>query len=818
MSPFGNIQRSEQFELPLIIAGEFLVFPEMRFPYFSSQSETVEAIKAVLLEPREEDRLAFFAYPIRQRSSEAEEPSGDRPESTRLELHRIGTVVRIIQTVEPQDGSVRFTAEAQFRASILKVVNPEGPGARIARVTPVVDNRFVDAETSLLMDAVKDSFDNLQTYHRKIPKELFQAVRKADYPDKLINLITPALSLRPENKLELLQMTDRTDRLRRLSIAIETEIAMLKLQGDIQAKVRERVEQAQKEYFLNEQIKQIHKELGHSQEEIDEPQELFDRIAAKTPPQEVLDKAIREADRLRKLQPMSPESGVIRTYLEWLADIPWKQETQDLFDLERARRILDEDHYNMERAKQRILDFIAVKALGGSLKSPILCLVGPPGTGKTSLGKSIARTLGRSFVRISLGGVRDEAEIRGHRKTYVGALPGRIIQSMKRVETINPVFLLDEVDKLGADFRGDPSSALLEVLDPEQNSTFADHYLEVHYDLSRVLFIATANSLHTIPAALRDRMEIIEIPGYSDQEKYEIAVRYLIPRQLTENGLGSASINFTKDSVYRLIHEYTMESGVRSLERTIGSVIRKLAREVVAKHADNGSLSDAIGSYRRRITPASIQRLIGRPLHTEVSLHDKLQPGVANGLAWTEMGGRLLTVETVLIPGDGKLILTGNLGEVMKESARIALSYLQSNSKAWGIPQERIDSHDIHIHVPQGAIPKDGPSAGITITSALISLFTDRPVRQDVSMTGEVTLTGRVLAIGGVKEKVLASFRHGIHSVILPADNERDAQEDIPSSIRDRVTIHYVKRIEEVLDLLLTPVAKKGEERSHEDG
>ena len=817
MSSYDTYHRNEQIELPLIVAGEFLVFPEMRFPYFSSQTETVDAVKAVMLEPRDENRLVLFAYPNKQ----AHDESGsihDRPESVRLELHRIGTVVRIIQTAEPQEGSVRFTAEALYRASILSVINPEGPGARIVSVTRVAENRFVDAETSLLMDAVKDSFDNLQTSHRKIPKELYKAVRKDEYPDNLTNITTPALSLRPDNKLDILQMTNRTDRLRRLSIAIETEIAMLKLQGDIQAKVRERVEQAQKEYFLNEQIKQIHKELGHSQDEIDEPQELYDRIAAKEPPQEVLDKAAREADRLRKLQPMSPESGVIRTYLEWLADVPWKHETQDLFDIRRARRILDDDHYNMERAKQRILDFIAVKAIGGSLKSPILCLVGPPGTGKTSLGKSIARTLGRSFVRISLGGVRDEAEIRGHRKTYVGALPGKIIQSMKRVESINPVFLLDEVDKLGSDFRGDPSSALLEVLDPEQNSTFADHYLEVHYDLSKVLFIATANSLHTIPAALRDRMEIIEIPGYSDQEKYEIATRYLIPRQLSENGLQTASITFTKDAVYRLIHEYTRESGVRSLERTIGSVIRKLAREVVTKHHDKDVLPDAIAAYHRRITPASIPRLIGRPLFTEDIPHDTLQPGVANGLAWTEMGGRLLTVETALMPGDGKLILTGSLGEVMKESARIALSYLQSNSEAWGIPQDRIASHDIHIHVPQGAIPKDGPSAGITITSALVSLFTDRPIRQDVSMTGEVTLTGRVLAIGGVKEKVLASFRHGIHTVILPAENEKDAEEDIPASIRDKLTIHYVSRIDEVLDRILSPVLERSTKGSPEDG
>jgi ATP-dependent Lon protease len=781
---------TELIELPLIRSGELIIFPHNLLPYFSPTEEINEVIQKAM----DSDRLLFFGFP----SDQHDNVGG---------LHLTGTVVKIVQIFKLKNNSVRMLIESLYRAELAQVHTSDN-GNEFARITPLLEKKQIDGEIELLMQEVKQAFSTFGSQLETMPKEIAKQVENTQYGDALVDIISTHVPFDRKVKLDLLSMADTKERLEHVSILLETEIKMKKLQADIQHRVKEKLEQTQKEYFLNEQIRQINKELGKEQDEADEADELLEKIKALSPPQEVVEKAEKEAGRLRKLQAMAPESGVLRTYLEWLADLPWSEHTDDNYDIRRARRILDEDHYNMKRAKERILDFLAVRSIQNSVKGPILCLVGPPGTGKTSLGKSIARTIGREFIRVSLGGVRDEAEIRGHRKTYVGALPGKIIQSMKRAGTANPVFLLDEIDKMSSDFRGDPASALLEVLDPEQNSTFTDHYLEVPFDLSQVLFVATANSLHTIPAPLRDRMEVIEIPGYSDVEKYAIADKFLIPKQLKENGLEKTNIRFRKDAVMKIIHEYTMESGVRNLERTIGAVLRKSMRIHLDRHPDDRDLS----GYAKTITAKTVTNLLGKEIYSSDMIEDTPHVGLAHGLAWTEMGGRMLSVEVSLMPGSGKLILTGNLGDVMKESARISLSYLQSHAAELSIDTDKIKKHDLHIHVPQGAIPKDGPSAGITLATALFSAVHDVPVPHDVSMTGEITLTGRVLAIGGVKEKVLASYRHGIKKIILPKKNEKDAISDLPKNVRDDLSIHYVENIHDVFNILFPDCCQSDKE------
>lgn len=805
MSIIGINRKEPVSEMPMLISREFVVFPHTQFPYFTSNPEIAKIIKAAF----SQKRMLFFAYPQHADSSEAIQEKG-------LEIYRVGTVVKIIQMTETQTGALRFTGDALYRAAISKTQLSQD--IDMVWVSAINENHTIEGDSGLLMGTVRRSFQNLQSFQKKISREAIQRINQAEYPDKLVDLIAASLNLQNDIKVELIQLINTEARLRQLSVLVETEIAMMKLQTDIQRRVKERIEQTQKEYFLNEQLKQIHKELGRDNDTADEAEELYRQIKEQNPPQEVLSKARKEADRLRKLQAMAPESGVLRTYLEWLADIPWSNKTEDHFDISRAKQILDADHYNMKKAKERILDYIAVRGIRGDLKGPILCLVGPPGTGKTSLGRSVARTLNRDFIRISLGGVRDEAEIRGHRKTYVGALPGKIIQSMRKAGTINPVFLLDEIDKLGADFRGDPSSALLEVLDPEQNSTFSDHYLEVPYDLSQVLFISTANSLHTIPSALRDRMEIIEIPGYSDIEKFHIAEKFLIPKQLKENGLEKSGISFQKSAVFKLIQTYTRESGVRNLERTIGSVIRKLARNYLSKIKISNSLTDEqISGIRKVVTHQSLHRLIGKPLFNKEQINQLFIPGIANGLAWTEMGGQLLTVEVSLMPGSGNLILTGNLGDVMKESARISLSFIQAHSDEFNFDPQLLKQKDIHVHVPQGAIPKDGPSAGVTLTTAMLSAILNVPVTENISMTGEITLTGRILAIGGVKEKILASHRNGITTVLLPYDNKDDADEDIPGEVLDTISIHYIQNFRDTLAFTLPKILSVRDDESADE-
>jgi ATP-dependent Lon protease len=611
------------------------------------------------------------------------------------------------------------------------------------------------------------------------------------------------MGLKLERKQELLAVVPIRERLEATAQALSQDIELLTIQRRISQKVRARMDKTQKDYFLQEQLKEIHKELGREEDE-NEFAELLRRIEAKAPPPDVLDKARKEIGRLAKLQALSPEAGVIRAYCEWLADLPWAAKTSDSKDLANAKRALDEDHYGMKKAKERILEFIAVRQLNDALKGPIICLVGPPGTGKTSLGRSIARALGRDFVRMSLGGVRDEAEIRGHRKTYVGALPGKILQSMRKAGSSNPVFLLDEIDKMSSDFRGDPASALLEVLDPEQNSSFVDHYLELPYDLSGVMFVTTANSAHAIPYALLDRMEVIEIPGYSEYEKLEIAKHFIVPKQIAENGLGGSGLRLRDDAVLEIVRHYTMESGVRSLEREIAHVVRKTAQKAVETGFAGGD--KPIADFKRIISASSLGSIIGKRRHENDLVFTEPGPGLACGLAWTEQGGTVLPVEASGFAGEGELILTGNLGDVMKESARAALTYLRAHASQYGLSQESFSGRTLHIHVPEGAIPKDGPSAGITLAAAIASALTDTPLAPGWAMTGEITLTGRILAIGGVKEKILAAHRNKIAKVILPEANRKDL-DDIPAEVAGSMEFRFSQTIADALAVLL-PEAK----------
>ena len=775
-------RKNERLELPLVPLRELVIFPYMVVPFFVGREGSIQAVEAAM----GNDRTLFLAC----QKSDVEEPSEE-------DIYHAGTIGKILQMLKLPDGTIRVLVEGQERAVVKRIIKKKDTFS--ATITRIHEQKEIEGKTSALMDAVFAAFEKLKKFHKKIPPEAVSAIEKAEFPDKLVDLICANVPLKTRKKIELLGMGDGSERLENLAVALEQELEVLSLQRNIQTKVRNKIEKSQKEYFLNEQIKEIRKELGKESEESEELTELEQKIEAKAPPEEVLEKAKRELNRLSKLQPMSPESGVLRTYLEWIADLPWSKHSQDNRDIDKAARILDEDHYNMKKPKERILDFIAVRQLKKKMKGPILCLAGPPGTGKTSLGKSIARALEREFVRISLGGVRDEAEIRGHRKTYVGALPGKIIQSMRKVGTINPVFLLDEIDKINSDFRGDPASALLEVLDPEQNFSFLDHYLELPYDLSSVMFITTANSIHTIPYALRDRMEIIEIPGYTEYEKIQIATEFVIPKQIDENGLKGAAIRFQENSIRSIIQGYTMESGVRNLEREIASVIRKVAREAVKNGFTTEEGVKQPPEFGATITPKKVEKFLGKRRFLDDLVYRDNKPGMAHGLAWTETGGTLLPVEVVVLEGPGELILTGCLGDVMKESAKTSLSFIRVHARQFNLDSTFQKSQDVHIHVPEGAIPKDGPSAGITITAALLSAFTGVPVAPGFAMTGEITLTGRILPIGGVKEKVLAAHRNKMKAILMPAGNKKDIDE-LPKEVRTQLEFIFV---DSVLDGLL---------------
>jgi ATP-dependent Lon protease len=796
-------KKTNRVELPLVPLRELVVFPYMVVPFFVGRKGSISAVETAMAG----DRMLFLACQKTNTDDPAEE-----------DIHVAGTVSKILQMLKLPDGTIRVLVEGQHRGYIKKFTNKKGSFQ--VNVATIAETREITGKSSALMDTVLGTFDKLKKYHKKLTPEVITSIEKAEFPDKLADLICANLPLKPEKKVDILSIGDPEERLEALAVSLEQDLEVQSLQHRIQSKVRKRIEKSQKEYFLNEQLKEIRKELGKEDEETDELKELKARIEGKTPPQEVLEKAQRELNRLSKLQPMSPESGVLRTYLEWIADLPWTERRSDNKDIDAAAKILDEDHYDMEKPKERILDFIAVRQLKEKIKGPILCLVGPPGTGKTSLGKSIARALDREFVRISLGGVRDEAEIRGHRKTYVGALPGKIIQSMRKVGSVNPVFLLDEVDKINSDFRGDPASALLEVLDPEQNYSFVDHYLELPYDLSGVMFITTANSMYSIPYALRDRMEIIEVPGYTEYEKIKIASQFIIPKQLEENGLAGARIRFQQGAIKSIIQGHTMESGVRNLEREIASVIRKVAREAVRKgfkpteHPDADSAEgegEGAGqgagqeivvdteAFGATITEKKIEKYLGKKKFQDDLVYRDNKPGLSHGLAWTETGGTLLPIEVAILEGMGDLILTGNLGDVMKESARTALSFIRAHYRRFNLNADFQKGVDIHIHVPEGAIPKDGPSAGITIAAALLSAFTGTPVAPGFAMTGEITLTGRLLAIGGIKEKVLAAHRNKMLKVLMPEANKKDMDE-LPREVKSQIEFVFA---DSALDALL---------------
>ncbi len=779
-------QINEIAEYPLLPLRDTVIFPHMVTPLFVGRDHSLKAVEAAMAT---EGTIIVAA----QKDAEVEEPGAD-------DIYTIGTEMSIARMWHLPDGTTNIWGRGIRRVKILDFIHVD-PYVKV-QVKNIVEPSEKDLSTQALIRAVLALFEKCVQLDRNLPEDAFVIAMNIDEPGWLADLVASALNIDIEKRQEILETVHPGIRLQRLSILLAQELDVLELEDRIHSQVQEEVDKSQREYFLRQQMKAIQTELGEIDGQFQEVKELKEKLAAVEMPEEVSEKAEKELGRLSSMPVASPEVSVIRTYLDWLIELPWSNATEDNIDISAAEKVLDDSHYGLAKAKERILEYMAVRKLAADkMRSPILCFVGPPGTGKTSLGKAIAQALGRKFVRVSLGGIRDEAEIRGHRRTYVGAMPGRIIQTMRRARTINPLFMLDEIDKVGADFRGDPSAALLEVLDPEQNHAFSDHYLDVSYDLSKVMFITTANILAPVPPALRDRMEVIEFPGYIEEEKLEIAKRFLVPRQLTENGLdNNTKLRFSDGALRQITREYTYEAGVRNLEREIANICRKVARRV----ADGKKVP-------HQVTAQSLVKYLGPPQFTYGLAEKQDEVGVAMGIAWTEAGGDIMPVEVTLMEGKGSLMLTGQLGEVMQESAQAALSYARSNSKELGIKEQDFDKLDIHIHVPEGAIPKDGPSAGITMATVLVSALTKRPVRHDVGMTGEITLRGRVLQIGGFKEKVLSAHRAGLKTVILPKRNKKDMIE-IPSKVKRDLEFVFVERMEEVLEIALLPAPAPGKE------
>ncbi len=771
-------------ECPFLALRDLVLFPQMVMPLFIGRERSLAAINAA---SQKHENLIVAA----QRDLNELDPDEDG-------LYEVGTEVSIGRVLHMPDETTSVLAQGRRRVEILEFTQ-RTPYMRVrARVIEETDEWKSNTES--LMRAVLALFEKVVGLNHNLPEEAYTYALNLNEPGWLADFIASALPVPVGIRQEILEILDAHTRLQTISVLLAKELDVLELEDEIQNQVQQEVDRSHREHFLREQMRIIQGELGELDVFGQELSELREAVDRKNLPQEVRAKTEKELARLNAMPPMSPEIGIIRTYIDWILDLPWVEESADNLDVRNAAEVLDADHYGLERVKDRILEYIAVRRIASdNMRSPILCFVGPPGTGKTSLGRSIAQALGREFVRISLGGVRDEAEIRGHRRTYIGAMPGRIIQAMRRVGTRNPLFMLDEVDKLGADFRGDPSAALLEVLDPEQNYSFVDHYLGLEYDLSRVLFVTTANYLDSIPHALQDRMEVIEFSSYLEEEKLGILHQFLVPQQLEQHGLADKKIRFEEGGLKTLIREYTREAGVRNLEREVANVARKIARQVAEGKR-----------YPRQITSEKVRELLGPPRFLEDTRSDVDEIGVATGAAWTAAGGELMTIEVNLMPGKGSLTLTGQLGEVMRESAQAALTYTRSQAEALGIAPERFERTDIHIHLPEGAVPKDGPSAGATLATALISAFTERPIRRDVAMTGEITLRGRVLPVGGVREKALAARRAGIHTFILPRKNERDLME-IPKNLRQDVHFVLVDRIEEVLEVALTSDKESGE-------
>jgi ATP-dependent Lon protease len=770
--------------LPLIPLRDVVVFPQCVSSLFVSREKSIAGVEQAI----EGDKRVFL---VTQKHVDIENP-------TRQDLYDVGTIAEILQIARLADGSLKILVEGQVVARIL--VFNQGDRFIQAAVEPVEVTREQSKEIEALTQSVLDQFEVYTSLTDRISDELYVSIRNFKDPVQIANSVAHYANFKTPAKQEILEATHVRAKLEKLAEVLAADNELLELEHQIMQQVKSRISKTQKEYFLNEQLKVIERELGIDNEDEFEIEELSDAIEASKMSREAREKARRELNRLAKMPPMSPEATVSRTYIEWLVDLPWGKFTKDKTDLVKAQEILDSEHYGLTKVKDRILEFLAVHQLTKNAKGPILCLVGPPGVGKTSLARSVARALGRKFVRMSLGGVRDEAEIRGHRRTYVGSLPGRIIQGMKKAGSMNPVFLLDEIDKMSSDFRGDPASALLEVLDPEQNKTFNDHYLETDFDLSHVLFITTANTTAGIPSPLLDRMELIRIPGYTEDEKLHIATEFLVPKQIKATGLNRRRIEFTPEAIKTIIVNYTREAGVRNLEREIATICRRVAREIVTQ-----------GKKLKRVvvTPELVREYLGPVRYRDLEIEKKPEIGVATGLAWTEVGGEILPTETIVMRGRGNLLLTGQLGEVMQESAKTALSYIRSRIDELNIPRDFYRTLDIHIHIPEGAVPKDGPSAGVTMTTSLVSALTKRPVRQDVAMTGEITLRGKVLKIGGLKEKVLAAHRAHIRHVIIPQENA-DELEEIPAEIRKEMKFTLVETLDEVLETALVPPPRKG--------
>jgi ATP-dependent Lon protease len=773
-------EKSDTRRLPMMPIRDVVIFPHMMTPFVVGRESSVRALEEAMAG----DKKIFLAT---QHDASIDEP---RPN----EIYSVGCIVNIVQSLRQQDGNIKVLVEGVERAKVVSVSDDEGFFRAIVRTS----NFKVEAGAQLdaLISRVTGLFEQYVKVSQNLNYETMVAAIRVDEPGKLADTVGANLQLTIEEKQELLEIFDPVDRLTRVAEMLDIEIEKLNVDRTIQGRVKRQMEKAQKEYYLNEKIKAIQKELGRGEKsEIDELKKRIE-TAGMTP--DAQEKASQELKRLENMPPMSAESTVSRNYLDWLLAVPWKKKSKEIRDLRFAEKVLEDDHYGLEKIKERILEFLAVRRLVKNPKGSILCFVGPPGVGKTSLGMSIAKATGRKFVRLSLGGVRDEAEVRGHRRTYIGALPGQVIQMMKKAGTKNPVFMLDEIDKMSTDFRGDPSAALLEVLDPEQNFMFMDHYLDVEYDLSQVFFIATTNVLHTIPPALQDRMEVIRLSGYTELEKMEIAKKFLVRKQVEQTGLDINRIEFTDDGVNGLIQYYTREAGVRNLEREIGNVCRKIARKVV----NSASSKDKKVYPKAVIDGAKLSELLGPWKFRDLMATKKNEVGAAVGLAWTEVGGQILTTECTLMEGKGKLTITGKLGEVMQESAQAAMSYIRSRALTLGLPRDFYRNLDVHIHIPEGAIPKDGPSAGITLATTICSALTGIPVRGDVAMTGEITLRGKVLPIGGLKEKLMAAHRHGIMQAIMPKENEKDLP-DIPDAIKKTMKLHFVESMDEVLRIAL---------------
>ncbi len=749
---------------------DIVVFPHMIVPLFVGREKSVRALEAVM---KEDKQILLVA----QKNAAQDDPTAD-------DIFRIGTVSTILQLLKLPDGTVKVLVEGGRRAQITSFKETDAYFEAFTEAMP--DQDTDKAELEALGRTVISQFEQYIKLNKKIAPEVLVSLNGIDEPTKLADTIASHLNLKIAEKQELLETAPVGERLERVFGHMESEIGVLQVEKRIRNRVKRQMEKTQREYYLNEQLKAIQKELGEGEDGKDETAELEDRIKKTKFTKEAREKAMAELKKLRTMSPMSAEATVVRNYLDWMLSIPWKKRRKSRNDVEIAKKVLDDDHYGLDKVKERILEYLAVQGRSPKIRGPILCLVGPPGVGKTSLGKSIAKATGRNFVRMSLGGVRDEAEVRGHRRTYIGSMPGKVIQGMKKAKTSNPLFLLDEIDKLGADWRGDPSSALLEVLDPEQNATFADHYLEVDYDLSDVMFITTANSLR-MPQPLLDRMEIIRIPGYTEDEKVEIAKRHLVAKQGEANGLKPEEWSIHDDALHDLIRYYTREAGVRSLEREIAKLARKAVMEIVTKKAKKVAF-----------TRKNLDKFAGVRVFRYGETEDEDMVGVVTGLAWTEVGGEILTIESVLLPGKGNLKYTGKLGDVMQESVSAALSYVRSRSTSFGIKPTLFEKRDIHVHVPEGATPKDGPSAGVAMATSLVSVMTGIPIRRDVAMTGEITLRGRVLPIGGLKEKLLAALRSGITTVFIPKDNEKDLA-DIPDSVKKALKVIPVAHVDDVI-------------------